>query len=96
MKTNTALSLGLAMFMSLGAILPATAATTVPAKTKPAATAQASQTKPVHYYVSLKAKGAGCEVVEVKPSTKLLVGKHSYKTEADATKALNSAKACKA
>ena len=48
------------------------------------------------FYVSLKAKGPGCEVVSMKPTTKMMVGKHSFKTEADATKAMASDKACKA
>lgn len=90
MKIQSAASLGLAMLVSLGAILPAAAATT----TKPATTTAPS--KPTHYFVSLKAKGPGCEVVSVKPETKMLVGKHYYKTEADASKALAAAKACKA
>lgn len=87
MKSNTALSLGIALAVSLGAILPATAATTA----KPASSAP----KVTHYYISLKAKGTGCEVVDVKPSTKMLVGKHSYKTEQDAQEALKDARACK-
>lgn len=86
MKTNIALSLGLALAVSLGAILPAAAATTA---AKPATTA-----KPTHYYISLKEKGTGCEVVSVKPSTKMMVGKHSFKTESDAETALKDAKAC--
>ena len=49
-----------------------------------------------HYYISLKAKGPGCDVVTVKPTSKLMVGKHSFKTEADAKKALAADKACKA
>lgn len=94
MKIHSAASLGLAMLVSLGAILPAAAATT----TKPATTAASTTapSKPTHYFVSLKAKGPGCEVVEVKPETKMLVGKHYYKTEADASKAMAAAKACKA
>lgn len=85
MKSNTVLSLGLALAVSLSAILPAAAATTKPATTP----------KVTHYYISLKAKGTGCEVVEVKPSTKMMVGKHSFKTQADAETALKDAKACK-
>lgn len=82
MKTNIALSLGLATLLGLGAIVPASAATTA--------------AKPTHYYVALKAKGPGCEVVAVKPTSKLMVGKHSFKTEADASKAMAADKACKA
>ncbi|WP_421692692.1 hypothetical protein [Aestuariivirga sp.] len=93
MKINSA-TLGLAMLVSLGAIMPAAAATTA---AKPAATASATTpAKPTHYYVSLKAKGPGCDVVNVKPDTKMLVGKHYYKTESDAEKAMAGAKACKA
>jgi hypothetical protein len=100
MKTNTILSLGLAMFMGAASILPAAAATTA-APAKPAAataptTAKSAMSKSSHFYVSLKQKGAGCEIVEVKPTTKLMVGKHSYKSEADAHKAMAAAKACKA
>ena len=100
MKSNIALSLGLAALVSLGAILPAAAQTTTakPAATAataaaPAATAAAPAMK--KFYVSLKAKGPGCEVVSMKPTTKMMVGKHSFKTEADATKAMASDKACK-
>lgn len=101
MKTNAILSVSLAAFLGLGAILPAAAATTTSTTTSnttaPQASASAKATaKAQHYYVSLKAKGPGCEVVEVKPSTKLMVGKHVYKTEADADKALKGAKACRA
>ena len=91
MKSNIALSLGLAALVGLGAVLPAAAATTA----KPAATATTAA-KPTHFYVSLKAKGPGCEVVAVKPTTKMMVGKHAFKTEADASKAMASDKACKA
>jgi hypothetical protein len=94
MKSNIALSLGLAALVSLGAILPAAAQTTT---AKPAATATtAAAPAAKKFYVSLKAKGPGCEVVSVKPTTKMMVGKHSFKTEADATKAMASDKACKA
>jgi hypothetical protein len=95
MKSNIALSLGLAALVSLGAILPAAAQTTT---AKPAATATTTAAAPAmkKFYVSLKAKGPGCEVVSVKPTTKMMVGKHSFKTEADATKAMASDKACKA
>jgi len=97
MKSNIALSLGLAAIIGLAAAMPASAqtATTAPATAaKPAATAAA---KPMtHYYISLKAKGPGCDVVTVKPTSKLMVGKHSFKTEADAKKALAADKACKA
>lgn len=92
MKINSASALGLAMLVSFGAILPAAAATTA---AKPAA-ATTAPAKPMHYYVALKAKGPGCEIVEVKPETKMLVGKHFYKTESDAAKAMAGAKACKA
>lgn len=94
MKSSIALSLGLAAIVGLGAIIPASAATTTTAAT-PAATASTAA-KPTHYYVSLKAKGPGCEVVSVKPTTKLMVGKHSFKTEADASKAMAGDKVCKA
>jgi len=95
MKSNIALSLGLAALVGLGAVLPAAAATTPakPAATTAAATAPA---KPIHYYIALKAKGPGCEVVAMKPATKLMVGKHAFKTEADASKAMASDKVCKA
>ena len=93
MNTKLALSFGLAALVGLGAALPATAGTT----TKPAATTAATApAKPTHYYVALKAKGPGCEVVSMKPSNKLMVGKHSFKTEADASKAMAGDKACKA
>jgi hypothetical protein len=94
MKSTIALSLGLAALVGLGAALPATAATT----SKPAATTTAAATaaKPPHYYVALKAKGPGCEIVSMKPATKLMVGKHSFRTEADASKAMAGDKACKA
>ena len=96
MKSTIALSLGLAALVGLGAALPASAATT----TKPAATATtaaaATPAKPTHYYVALKAKGPGCEVVAMKPTSKMMVGKHSFKTEADASKAMAGDKACKA
>lgn len=96
MKTNLALSLGLAALVGLGAVLPAAAATST-TTTKPAATAAApAPAKVTHYYVALKSKGPGCEVVEMKPASKLMVGKHVYKTEADASKALAASKACKA
>lgn len=97
MKTTAILSLGLAAFMGLGAVLPAAAATsaysTAPA-TQAAAPAKAV-VKHTHYFVALKAKGPGCEIVEVKPATKLMVGKHYFKTEAGAEKALKDAKACR-
>lgn len=94
MKSNIALSLGVAALVALAAAMPASAQTATTAPAKPAATAPA---KPVtHYYVALKAKGPGCEVVTVKPTAKLMVGKHSYKTQADATKAMAADKACKA
>lgn len=86
MKSSIALSFGLAALVGLGAVLPAAAATT----------AASGTAKPAHYYVALKAKGPGCEVVSVKPTTKLMVGKHSFKTEADASKAMAGDKACKA
>lgn len=96
MKINLALSLGIATLAGLAAAMPASAATTTPSTAaKPAATA-AAPAKVTHYYVALKAKGPGCEVVEAKPTTKLMVGKHSYKSEADASKALATSKACKA
>lgn len=97
MNTKLVLSLGLAALVGLGAALPATAGTT--AKPATAATTTAAATTPAkstHYYVALKAKGPGCEVVSMKPSGKLMVGKHSFKTESDASKALASDKACKA
>lgn len=87
MKSSIALSFGLAALVGLGAVLPAAAATTASSTTA---------AKPTHYYVALKAKGPGCEVVSMKPSTKLMVGKHSFKTEADASKAMAGDKACKA
>ena len=97
MKSNIALSLGLAAILGLAVAMPASAqtATTAPATAaKPAATAAM---KPMtHYYISLKAKGPGCDVVTVKPTSKLMVGKHSFKTEADAKKALAADKAFKA
>ena len=99
MKSNLALSLGISALVALGAALPAgaaTTATTTAAKPAAAATAAATPAKPTHYYVALKAKGPGCEVVSVKPTTKLMVGKHSFKTEADASKAMAGDKACKA
>ena len=95
MKSTLALSLGLATLVGLGAALPATAATT-PAKPAATTAAAATPAKPTHYYVALKAKGPGCEVVAMKPTTKLMVGKHSFKTEADASKAMAGDKACKA
>jgi len=94
MKSNIAFSLGLAALVSLGAILPAAAQTTTAKPAATAATAAAPAMK--KFYVSLKAKGPGCEVVSMKPTTKMMVGKHSFKTEADATKAMASDKACKA
>jgi len=98
MKSNIALSLGLAALVGLAAAMPASAQTaTAPATAaKPAATATAPMKPATHYYVALKAKGPGCEVVTVKPTTKLMVGKHSFKTQADATKAMAADKACKA
>jgi hypothetical protein len=99
MKTNIALSLGFAALVGLAAAMPASAATTTTTSTaaKPAATAAApASAKPTHYFVALKSKGPGCEVVEAKPTTKLMVGKQSYKSEADANKALAADKACKA
>ena len=93
MKSNIAFSLGLAALVSLGAILPAAAQTTTAKPAATAATAAAPAMK--KFYVSLKAKGPGCEVVSMKPTTKMMVGKHSFKTEADATKAMASDKACK-
>ena len=99
MKTNFALSLGFAALVGIAAALPASAATTSATSTATTAATTAaapSSAKTMHYYVSLKAKGPGCEVVEAKPTTKLMVGKHSYKSEADATKAMSAAKACKA
>lgn len=101
MKSNIALSLGLAAILGLAAALPASAGTTAATSTtaaKPAATAAAAATpaKPTHFYVALKAKGPGCEVVSMKPTSKLMVGKHSFKTEADASKAMAGDKACKA
>ena len=99
MKTNFALSLGFAALVGIAAAMPASAATTTTTSTaaKPAATATTTAAaKPTHYYVALKAKGPGCEVVEAKPTTKLMVGKSSYKSESDANKALAASKACKA
>ncbi len=98
MKSNIALSLGLAALVGLAAAMPASAQTaTAPATAaKPAATATAPAKPVTHYYVALKAKGPGCEVVTVKPTTKLMVGKHSFKTQADANKAMAADKACKA
>ena len=95
MKSTLALSLGLVAVVGLGATLPASAATT-PAKPAATTAATATPAKPTHYYVALKAKGPGCEVVSMKPTSKLMVGKHSFKTEADASKALAGDKACKA
>lgn len=95
MKSSTALSLGLAALVGLGTVLPATAATSTAAKPA-AATAATAPAKPTHYYVALKAKGPGCEVVAMKPASKLMVGKHSFRTEADASKAMAGDKACKA
>ena len=94
MKSTLALSLGLSALVALGAALPANAASA----TKPATTTAAAATtaKPTHYYVALKAKGPGCEIVAMKPTSKLMVGKHSFKTEADASKAMSGDKACKA
>ena len=99
MKSNIALSLGLAAILGLAVAMPASAqtATTAPATAaKPAAAATAAAKPMTHYYISLKAKGPGCDVVTVKPTSKLMVGKHSFKTEADAKKALAADKACKA
>ena len=95
MKSNIALALGLAALVSLGAILPAAAQTTT-AKPAATATATAAAHATKKFYVSLKAKGPGCEVVSMKPATKMMVGKHSFKTEADAAKAMASDKVCKA
>jgi len=95
MKSNLVLSLGLATLLGLGAVLPAAAQTATTAK--PAATtAAAAPAAAKKFYVSLKSGAKGCEVVSVKPSSKLMVGKHSFKTEADASKALAADKACKA
>ena len=98
MKSNIALSLGLAALVGLGAVLPAAAATasTTAATTAAATTAAAAPAAAKKFYVSLKAKGPGCEVVSMKPTTKMMVGKHSFKTEADASKAMASDKVCKA
>lgn len=96
MKTNTLLSLGLAAALGFAAVLPAAAGTTAATTTTAATAASTSAAKPTHFYIALKAKGPGCEVVEAKPTAKMMVGHHSYKTEADASKALASAKACKA
>ena len=85
MKSTLVLSLGVAALVGLGAALPASAATST-----------TSAAKPTHFYVALKAKGPGCEVVSMKPTSKLMVGKHSFKTEADASKAMAGDKACKA
>ena len=85
MKSTLVVSLGVAALIGLGAALPASAATST-----------TSTAKPTHYYVALKAKGPGCEVVSMKPASKLMVGKHSFKTEADASKAMAGDKACKA
>ncbi|MEJ1937979.1 hypothetical protein WDZ92_47915 [Nostoc sp. NIES-2111] len=93
MKPNIALPLGLAALVGLGAVLPAAAQTTT---AKPATTTTASAPAAKKFYVSLKSGAKGCEVVSVKPSSKLMVGKHSFKTEADASKALAADKACKA
>jgi hypothetical protein len=94
MKSNFALSLGLAALVGLGAVLPAAAQTST---AKPAATTTAAAPAAAKkFYVSLKSTGKGCEVVSVKPTGKLMVGRHSFKTEADASKALASDKACKA
>lgn len=93
MKSNVVLSLGLAALVGLGAVLPAAAQTTT---AKPATTTAAAPAAAKKFYVSLKSGGKGCEVVSVKPSSKLMVGKHSFKTEADASKALAADKACKA
>ena len=95
MKSTLALSLGISALVALGAALPAGAATTA-AKPAAATAAAATPVKPTHYYVALKAKGPGCEVVSMKPANKLAVGKHSFKTEADASKAMTGDKACKA
>ncbi|MFO1131017.1 MAG: hypothetical protein U1E16_03225 [Hyphomicrobiales bacterium] len=93
MKSNLALSLGLAALVGLGAVLPAAAQTTT---AKPATTAAAAPAAAKKFYVSLKSGSKGCEVVSVKPTSKMMVGKHSFKTEADASKALAADKACKA
>lgn len=101
MKSNIALSLGLAAILGLAAAMPASAGTTAAATTaattaaKPAAAA-ATPAKPTHFYVALKAKGPGCEVVSAKPAAKMMVGKHAFKTEADASKAMAADKVCKA
>ena len=95
MKITSATPIALAMLVSLGAILPAGAATTAPYTTAPAATTTA-KTKHTAYYIARKATGLGCEVVHVKPATKMRIGKHSYKTESAAAKAMASEKACKA
>ncbi len=44
----------------------------------------------------MKSGGKGCEVVSMKPYSKMMVGKHSFKSEADASKAMAGDKACKA
>lgn len=93
MKSNVVLSLGLAALVGLGAVLPAAAQTTT---AKPATTTAAAPAAAKKFYVSLKSGGKGCEVVSVKPASKMMVGKHSFKTEADASKALAADKACKA
>ena len=94
MKSNITLSLGLAALIGLGAVLPAAAQTTAAKPATTAATA-AAPAAAKQYFVSLKSGGKGCEVVSAKPSSKMMVGKHSFKTEADATKAMAGDKVCK-
>lgn len=94
MTTNKILTLGLGLAMLAAAALPAAAAT-APAHTTATAAATAKHHH-TYFYVSRNPHGKGCEIVNHRPTSKLMVGKYYYSTHKGAAAELKASKVCRA
>lgn len=92
MTTNKILSLGFGIALAAAAALPAAASTAHTTATAPA-TAKQHHT---YFYVSRNAHGKGCEIVNHRPTSKMMVGKYYYSTHKGASAELKANKICRA
>ena len=94
MKTTSILCLGFGILLSAAAVLPAAAATKPASQT--ASTSSTAKQHHVHYYVSRKPHGTGCEIVNHRPASKMMVGKYYYGTHKNAVSAMKANNVCHA
>lgn len=92
MTTNKILSLGFGIALAAVAALPAAASTAHTTATAPA-TAKQHHT---YFYVSRNAHGKGCEIVNHRPTSKMMVGKYYYSTHKGASAEVKANKICSA